>query len=127
MRISDWSSDVCSSDLLDEAPARHIGPALVHHIERAARAVKFVGAALIAFAALEEGQHVSIAPPRRTERRPLVIIEGVAANIDHRVDRARPAQPAPARLVADSSEEHTSELQSLMRNSYAVFRWQQKT
>src|SRR3546814_17170200 len=70
MRISDWSSDVCSSDLLDEAPARHIGPALVHHIERAARAVKFVGAALIAFAALEEGQHVSIAPPRRTERRP---------------------------------------------------------
>src|SRR3546814_3597378 len=113
-----------------------MGPALVHHIERAARAVKFVGAALIAFAALEEGQHVSIAPPRRTERRPLVIIEGVAANIDHRVDRARPAQPAPARLVADPavqprlrhrliaivrSEEHTSELQSLMRISYAVF------
>src|SRR3546814_9272009 len=66
---------------LDEAPARHIGPALVHHIERAARAGKFVGAALIAFAALEEGQQVSIAPPRRTERR---------------------------------TEEHTSELQSLM-------------
>src|SRR3546814_11952077 len=114
MRISDWSSDVCSSDLLikaeafivgaveiggarqlqrrralDEAPARHIGPALVHHIERAARAVKFVGAALIAFAALEEGQHVSIAPPRRTERRPLVIIEGVAANIRPEKRRVR--------------------------------------
>src|SRR3546814_16934658 len=62
MRISDWSSDVCSSDLR---------------------------------------QHVGIAPPRRAERRPLVVIEGVPTDIDHRVDRTRPAQPAPARLVAD--------------------------
>src|SRR3546814_6062036 len=30
-------------------------------------------------------------------------------------------------LAAARSEEHTSELQSLMRLSYAVFRWQQKT
>src|SRR3546814_10633568 len=30
-------------------------------------------------------------------------------------------------LIADRSEEHTSELQSLMRNSYAVFCLQKKT
>src|SRR3546814_2853348 len=28
---------------------------------------------------------------------------------------------------ADRSEEHTSEIQSLMRNSYAVFSWKKKT
>src|SRR3546814_4309758 len=33
---------------------------------------------------------------------------------------------SPARQVGESSEEHTSELQSLMRISYAVFCWQNK-
>src|SRR3546814_9184057 len=31
------------------------------------------------------------------------------------------AEALPAELVGERSEEHTSELQSLMRNSYAVF------
>src|SRR3546814_6903522 len=44
-----------------------------------------------------------------------------------RASRAAPGRrhavcrPEPARQVADRSEEHTSELQSLMRISYAVF------
>src|SRR3546814_8258503 len=39
-----------------------------------------------------------------------------------------PPVPAPLRkLVEWRSEEHTTELQSLMRNPYAVFRLQQKT
>src|SRR3546814_18702441 len=50
---------------LDEAPARHIGPPLVQHIERAARPVKLVGAPLLAFASLQEGTHGSIAPSPR--------------------------------------------------------------
>src|SRR3546814_5097173 len=33
----------------------------------------------------------------------------------------RPRSPAPARMADRRSEEHTSELQSLMRISYAVF------
>src|SRR3546814_9108357 len=37
----------------------------------------------------------------------------VAAGVD--------ADDGPVRLLAARSEEHTSELQSLMRNSYAVF------
>src|SRR3546814_1416319 len=71
MRISDWSSDVCSSDL-------------------------------IAFAAPEIRQHVGVAPPGRAQFGPLIVIKGVTADIDHRVDRARPAQSAPARLIADA-------------------------
>src|SRR3546814_5144578 len=35
--------------------------------------------------------------------------------------RARIGQGSPAPGIASRSEEHTSELQSLMRNSYAVF------
>src|SRR3546814_10815734 len=35
--------------------------------------------------------------------------------------RAPGSAPRPARKAATRSEEHTSELQSLMRNSYAVF------
>src|SRR3546814_4955358 len=39
----------------------------------------------------------------------------------HRRTRARRRLPAPGRDFAGRSEEHTSELQSLMRISYAVF------
>src|SRR3546814_2238309 len=38
-----------------------------------------------------------------------------------------PAPPPPADWYADRSEEHTSELQSLMRISYAVFCLKKKT
>src|SRR3546814_9051063 len=96
MRISDWSSDVCSSDLqvpqLFSAESA-LTPAWPTTDIRAPRRP----------AALQ-------APP--TLPHPCV---------------ARPAWPCTSRSwVCDSasgarSEEHTSELQSLMRNSYAVF------
>src|SRR3546814_6194879 len=88
MRISDWSSDVCSSDL-------------------------------------DGGQVIGLGDRRR---------ESLPARIDHLlgdlhiVERtifgASIAQHVGARAVGDKqfrSEEHTSELQSLMRISYAVF------
>src|SRR3546814_7028781 len=34
---------------------------------------------------------------------------------------SKPAKPSPVQASADRSEAHTSEVQSLMRNSYAVF------
>src|SRR3546814_9288670 len=37
------------------------------------------------------------------------------------LDKASPLSPRQRELVIDRSEEHTSELQSLMRISYAVF------
>src|SRR3546814_4426249 len=46
----------------------------------------------------------------------------------HEVRRAQPAIQSPAeRSIDERSEEHTSELQSLMRNSYAVFCLKNKT
>src|SRR3546814_9962981 len=99
MRISDWSSDVCSSDLRrfgfidqydhDFAVARHFGP-----------------------------------PDKR-------VIAIQYACLDHRVSRyfqrimfstaEQRRRCNGHRVILGRSEEHTSELQSLMRISYAVF------
>src|SRR3546814_9319381 len=93
MRISDWSSDVCSSDLRG----------FTHRFSPSA--------------------HVDAArnPPRPSFR-------------PHRASQAGPCSSTPSsdtrhalsavrfqRREDQRSEEHTSELQSLMRISYAVF------
>src|SRR3546814_7931425 len=105
MRISDWSSDVCSSDL-----AQQIGGA--GHVD------------------VEEGApHQEVGRFRRDILRQLCkplggdhackpALSAPAHQVCHRAERGL------ARLVrylARRSEEHTSELQSLMRISYAVF------
>src|SRR3546814_8325853 len=90
MRISDWSSDVCSSDLmvLTRMKRRHRRADAVRLIERlkAARPDIAIGADLIAGFPTEDDA-----------------------------------------MFANRSEEHTSELQSLMRVSYAVFCLKKKT
>src|SRR3546814_6937780 len=78
MRISDWSSDVCSSDLRPQEP-QSTRP-LQHRDERTIR-------------------HPSILAPTNPP------VESICR---------RPT-------TRDRSEEHTSELQSLMRFSFAVF------
>src|SRR3546814_3709847 len=119
MRISDWSSDVCSSDLLVDLgrtgpPHRARG-----HPRRGAR--RDVGAFGL-------GDELGVT---QAHRDPLAGAFGV----DHGgADGDRAGQRAPSDLVArdhermlleqaplERSEEHTSELQSLMRISYAVF------
>src|SRR3546814_5566233 len=103
MRISDWSSDVCSSDLaLDLAESDVILYPLMAggSFGRKMEADAAVQAAIIA----------------REMNRPVQLLWSRAEDIIH--DRPR----APAR-----SEEHTSELQSLMRISYAVFCLKKKT
>src|SRR3546814_4440004 len=115
MRISDWSSDVCSSDL----PLAHLQPAVArdHRLEDAAQAP---GGGAVAAAHL---QHV--AEPGCGDdagRGPAPLQQRVGADrgaVHHRGDRGDPVDPR--------SEEHTSELQSLMRISYAVFCLKKKT
>src|SRR3546814_9995663 len=96
MRISDWSSDVCSSDLhvqddelriddLVEQADRLLAIARTHHREP------------------RRLQHVGVHAPE------LVVVFGQ----DNRSDGHR--------NLNGRSEEHTSELQALMRLSYAVF------
>src|SRR3546814_3795913 len=93
MRISDWSSDVCSSDLLHRLEAAVVG---------IARRRTGNGGVLRPRAALAGGK------------------PGAAARVAWRL-RARCAGVHPLPRPGPRSEEHTSELQSLMRLSYAVF------
>src|SRR3546814_3900758 len=103
MRISDWSSDVCSSDLVEAAG---IGFGEVEHVvdqaEQVAAAVVYV-------------PHV-LAVARVAERPQRLLLQQLGES-DDGIERR-------AQLVThhrQRSEEHTSELQSLMRISYAVF------
>src|SRR3546814_4962915 len=146
MRISDWTSDVCSSDLLDDAYAAAHNDVLAGQyvmvsvtdsgtgmppevVERAFDpffTTKGVGKGtglglsqvfgfikqsrghVKIYSEPGEGTIIKIYLPRHYGPEPV----------------AGAVQAAPAELPrakGERSEEHTSELQSLMRNSYAVF------
>src|SRR3546814_8002266 len=101
MRISDWSSDVCSSDLVfDAEQALAIG--LLHECVAAEALDDAVERALHW---LQKGGPVAQAQAKRLA----LAMAGMDANTQQRIDGE------------NRSEEHTSELQSLMRISYAVF------
>src|SRR3546814_4865102 len=111
MRISDWSSDVCSSDLFD-LRQHLVGEARRHHERRVTRRAAQIHQTTLC-------QHDDLLAVRkfdqvgaRLDLGPLVI--GQRRDLDLAVE------------MADRSEEHTSELQSLMRISYAVFCLKQK-
>src|SRR3546814_4913777 len=132
MRISDWSSDVCSSDLSrrlgDDAaqgPAfggRLAGDAARDRTDGAFGPGRARGSAdRRAPRARRDGQRIGrTAATRRSCRvRPACRGRRYDTEPDQRacpVHRQIPVESQPAR-----SEEHTSELQSLMRISYAVF------
>src|SRR3546814_9526771 len=114
MRISDWSSDVCSSDL---APQRARDEELRLYGFNAVQAV---------FARRPQAiRKLYLAEARIPQLQPL-LKWCVANRVGYRV-----VDEADLRKLAASahhrSEEHTSELQSLMRISYAVFCLQKKT
>src|SRR3546814_9616469 len=94
MRISDWSSDVCASDLLLLGAQLHteVGKLALAALAVLARAV---------FAAVDRGLRTA---PDVFAHTAIDFVLGRRA-LAHRI----------------RSEEHTSELQSLMRISYAVF------
>src|SRR3546814_6747565 len=122
MRISDWSSDVCSSDLVDGEP----------YTMREGTDFRWYRSRMLGGRTNHWGRHVprwgpydfkahsrdglgvdwpigydDIAPfYDRVER--MIGVNGGRIELENHPDSSR-------------SEEHTSELQSLMRNSYAVF------
>src|SRR3546814_5746059 len=87
MRISDWSSDVCSSDL-----------------------------------ATPEGQTLASSRSPDGVRTARLTAETTALRLAVEMSASIPTPHSRLR-----SEEHTSELQSLMRSSYAVFCLKKKT
>src|SRR3546814_5826131 len=117
MRISDWSSDVCSSDLLTQQafPRRHIGQGkriegapdtLQRRLNMRQRAAQRIGAGDL----------------MRLQPRPIEVLQLQMQG--KRIDVLRPRQHDDTEIVPmhrrsrGRSEEHTSELQSLMRISY---------
>src|SRR3546814_2477768 len=118
MRSSDWSSDVCSSDL-DHDPEPFVRGEFV---PPAAGQPVIFGAE--EFGAERNERHGEKGDGARPDERDIVII--VRLPRDHRDDLAIGVRLGRRHCVGDAlmigrSEEHTSELQSLMRSSYAVF------
>ncbi len=77
-----------------------VGADEIGDIERAVAAVQRAAEALVALRALEVGEHVGERPAGGAERRPVVVVAGVAADVDHGIHAGRAAEHAPARLVA---------------------------
>src|SRR3546814_10232620 len=100
MRISDWSSDVCSSDLRDSTGAPTLDPALADALADPILVDPDLG---------QQANGDALRPPDRPP-------SGGLPPVD-----IAPIAPAAAPSRHARSEEHTSELQSLMRISYAVF------
>ena len=82
---------------VDERLADRVLVGDVGDAERAASPVECVGAARLMFGALEIRQHVVERPAAVAELAPMVEILGLAADIDHAVDRGRAAQHLAAR------------------------------
>src|SRR3546814_2879768 len=89
MRISDWSSDVCSSDLLVRIVADDFA---------------VLARTRLGFVGVDDEE-----------------ARAVGARLLRHEAPFEPGREARAAAAAQRSEEHTSELQSLMRISYAVF------
>src|SRR3546814_8889399 len=137
MRISDWSSDVCSSDLsAREARARTLAQNQARHRHLPAIAADefcdylqpWVLAAMNTGCRRGELQKLQWSDVDFSGDRITVRAATAKASKTRHISLNRIAREALAQwrkqnpdAVAVRSEEHTSELQSLMRISYAVF------
>src|SRR3546814_4774491 len=112
MRISDWSSDVCSSDLLRDFSTRLSAADRFLHLREKARRFRAFLAGFGLAERLEQFLLARVQPGRRFDLDPHHEI-AAAAPLEHRHARAAMADLA-ARLAARRSEAHNSELESLM-------------
>src|SRR3546814_3359270 len=140
MRISDWSSDVCSSDLLDNASeidrVRRLFEFMVaedglalHYLEQptygiaesyARREVNCLSFTMM-FIALARAAGVDAYAQMSGDTLAMRLVDDTLMRAKHvkaGIDANR--QPYTVDVGGDRSEEHTSELQSLMRISYAL-------
>src|SRR3546814_6995564 len=111
MRISDWSSDVCSSDLVDALVSR-----LLHAVEARKWLSQQSDLPLLAEASPRAFLEAVELDLRSDDPQLLAMLRPVKSGGFDSPDRTGLLWALEVR-----SEEHTSELQSLMRISYAVF------
>src|SRR3546814_4615011 len=116
MRISDWSSDVCSSDLINTTPLVDVMLVLL---------IIFLIAVPVAIQTIEKLRIPVIVAVESKDK-----VENLLLTVSTTDDAGRSAgepgyqgasRNGECRIYLNRSEEHTSELQSLMRISYAVF------
>src|SRR3546814_3525102 len=129
MRISDWSSDVCSSDLeLDMLNEER--RAIEAGVQEAAEAIAAAKGNRAVAVIAGQGWHpgvIGIVAGRLKEKtgRPAIVIaldeNGVGKGSGRSIAGVDLGAAVLAAKDTGRSEEHTSELQSLMRISYAVF------
>src|SRR3546814_1013257 len=118
MRISDWSSDVCSSDLEDldalELRAPNDGVLML--------AANWSGVKPATGASLYAGREFGSLPDAGAMEVELSLpqLESQGVRVGQAVEMFPLGRPQDT-IASERSEEHTSELQSLMRTSYAVF------
>src|SRR3546814_6101060 len=106
MRISDWSSDGCSSDLLDGGNFFLLG-----HIGKRQRLF------------FEEAEMAAVSAARQIEMQACVVEEPrevLFLRFEQLCSVSTESERSIHVLEGPRSEEHTSELQSLTRSSYAV-------
>src|SRR3546814_968047 len=116
MLISDWSSDVCSSDLAAVQP-----PRLSHPEPEPPRAA----VSTFVTPLLPKPRDIRMTARGRVMRQAPVAVTRFAPSPTGRLHLGHALSAVLSHVLARAaggrSEEHTSELQSLMRNSYAVF------
>src|SRR3546814_4191360 len=119
MRISDWSSDVCSSDLFKV----DFGIIGISGIDDDGTLLDFDYREVRAAQAIIKNSRRVFLATDHTKFGRNAMVRLAHVNEIHAVftDRVPPKPMIDILAAAERSEEHTSELQSLMRISYAVF------
>src|SRR3546814_3180494 len=130
MRISDWSSDVCSSDL-DALAHFHNNARAFMPEDRRKHALRVIarqreGIRVTNARRLDFDQHLAVLRTLKLHRLDLQRLPFFKSHSSAHIHYKNLSEKITDRTLSQTitprrSEEHTSELQSLMRTSYAVF------
>src|SRR3546814_5318433 len=122
MCISDWSSDVCSSDLAGEIVDMAVGMVVEQSVTQPQQPfdAQIVGKPGLDLPFRHAGIAIGVEQALFGRDRQAGAVDVDRPALENPVGRPERRMGQPCDGGGDRSEEHTSELQSLMRISYAV-------